>query len=284
MKKNKLNEDIENVGGGISLRKLTLRSKWDFTPKHQGWTIEEVLKHNPKSLFWAYTHLEKISFTDDILDILAEKFPSFHRIPKPGIDHEQYNNQQTKDNPWKDKTPDELLTIIRAKKLSGNPIPPSLRSAYNIARSKKIGALSDRNVASKSELQRTNHGKLDEQKMKKYIFTETQIKTIINSQINEQQSGWDATYNNPPISQQMKKYPAGTKFGFSPKMAEFISKNFKSNILYQVKPGDTISGIVQKLGANSIENVLGDNDLLHNNVKAIQPGMVITLSLLPSGN
>ena len=130
--------------------------------------------------------------------------------------------------------------------------------------------------------------------MKKYIFTESQIKGIINSVLEEQmtpedkfakkqQSGFDAVYNNPPISQQMKKYPAGTKFGFSPDKAAWISKNSHSNILYQVKPGDTVGGIVQKLGGNSQENVFYDNDLLKNNPKAIQPGMVITLSLLPSG-
>jgi hypothetical protein len=134
--------------------------------------------------------------------------------------------------------------------------------------------------------------------MKKYIFTENQIKKIIDSQINEQmspedkfakkqQSGFDAVYNNPPILQQMRKYPAGTKFGFSPAKAKELSdgpKKSSSNILYQVKPNDTISGIVQKSGANSEYNVLYDNDLLRGNPKAIQPGMVITFSLLPSGN
>jgi hypothetical protein len=133
--------------------------------------------------------------------------------------------------------------------------------------------------------------------MKKYIFTENQIKRIIDSQINEQtaedreQKRRDASYNavyaNPPILQQMRKYPAGTKFGFSPAKAKELSdgpKKSSSNILYQVKPNDTISGIVQKSGANSEYNVLYDNDLLRGNPKAIQPGMVITFSLLPSGN
>lgn len=131
--------------------------------------------------------------------------------------------------------------------------------------------------------------------MKKYIFTESQIKRIIDSQINEQmsseekfaknqQASFDAVYNNPPILQQMKKYPKGTKFGFSLSKATEISKNSHSNILYQVKAGDTVGGIVQKMGGNSIDNVLYDNDLLKGNVKAIQPGMVITFSLLPSGN
>ena len=294
MEKNNVTE-IENVGGGISLRKLTLKSKWDFTPKHQGWTIEEVLKHNPKSLFWAYTHLEKISFVDEILDILDEKFPNFHRIPKPGIDHDQYNNYtSSRVSPYADKTPDELLTIIRAKKLSGNLVPKELYREYNRAKIRKIQALSDRNVPSKGSLASANQGhiKLDEQKMKKYIFTENQIKTIINSQLSEQvNSNFDAVYNNPPISQQLakKKYPAGTKFGFSQDTINKLSNPKSpyyshSNILYQVKPGDTISGIAQKMGANSIENIMLNNDLLRNNPKAIQPGMVITFSLLPSGN
>jgi len=133
--------------------------------------------------------------------------------------------------------------------------------------------------------------------MKKYIFTENQIKRIIDSQINEQtaedreqkrmDASFNAVYANPPILQQMRKYPAGTKFGFSPAKAKELSdgpKKSSSNILYQVKPNDTISGIVQKSGANSEYNVLYDNDLLKGNPKAIQPGMVITFSLLSSGN
>ena len=133
--------------------------------------------------------------------------------------------------------------------------------------------------------------------MKKYIFTENQIKRIIDSQINEQtaedreQKRRDASYNavyaNPPILQQMRKYPAGTKFGFSPAKAKELSdgpKKSSSNILYQVKPNDTISGIVQKSGANSEYNVLYDNDLLKGNPKALQPGMIIAYSLRPSGN
>lgn len=131
--------------------------------------------------------------------------------------------------------------------------------------------------------------------MKKYIFTENQIKKIIDSQLNEQmngqQSGYDYVYNNPTIKEQLakKKFPSGTKFGFSPAMIDRLSNpksNYfsHSNILYQVKPGDTVSGIVEKMGANSIENLMSCNDLLKNNPKAIQPGMVITFSLLPSGN
>ena len=121
--------------------------------------------------------------------------------------------------------------------------------------------------------------------MKKYIFTEEQIKKVIDSVVLEQQSGFDAVYNNPPIIQQMKKYPAGTKFGFSPKKAAEISKNSHSNILYRVKEGDTVGGIVRDMGGNSVDNVYYDNDLISKrDPNSLKAGMVITFSLLPSGN
>jgi hypothetical protein len=138
--------------------------------------------------------------------------------------------------------------------------------------------------------------------MKKYILTESQVKRVLDTLIKEQtspedkyakqqQASFDAVYNNPTIKEQLakKRYPAGTKFGFSPAMIEKLSNPKSpmlshSNILYQVKPGDTVSGIAQKMGANSVDNILYDNDLLKGNPKAIQPGMVITFSLLPSGN
>jgi len=127
--------------------------------------------------------------------------------------------------------------------------------------------------------------------MKKYIFTESQIKKIIDTQITETknlqeqgdpESNFNAVYNNPPISQQVKKFPKG-KFGFSLGMIKTLDQD-KSNKLYVVKPGDTISGKVQKLGANSDYNILYDNDLLKGNPKALQPGMIIAYSLRPSGN
>jgi len=121
--------------------------------------------------------------------------------------------------------------------------------------------------------------------MKKYIFTESQIKKIIDSQLNEQMSpeaSFNAVYANPPISQQMKKYPKG-RFAFSSGMIKMLDQD-KTNKLYVVKDGDTISGLVQKLGANSDYNILHDNDLLKGNPKGLQPGMIIAYSLRPSGN
>lgn len=129
--------------------------------------------------------------------------------------------------------------------------------------------------------------------MKKYIFTESQVKKVIDQLINEQsrsaedimgdklRKSYDDTYNNPPISQQMKKYPSA-KFGFSMSKLKELDGD-KANKLYQVKPGDTISGLVKKLGANSEEDMLNSNDLLKNNPKALQHGMVIVYNSRVSG-
>jgi hypothetical protein len=135
--------------------------------------------------------------------------------------------------------------------------------------------------------------------MKKYIFTETQIKKMLDNLVNEQakrpvdnrsaeekmaeknRRDFDAVYNNPPIAQQMKKYPPNTKFGFSTASLPKVD-NDGANVLYQVKPGDTIDGIVRKLGANSAENILWSNDMLKNDPKKLQAGMVIIYSKRPS--
>ncbi len=132
--------------------------------------------------------------------------------------------------------------------------------------------------------------------MKKYIFTETQVKKVIDHLVSEQkvpmsaedrlakqnQDSFDSVWNNPPISQQMKKFP-NAKFGFSPSKLKELDKDH-TNRLYQVKSGDTVGGLVQKLAANSEYNILASNDLLKNNPKALQVGMVIAYSLAPSGN
>ena len=120
--------------------------------------------------------------------------------------------------------------------------------------------------------------------MKKYIFTESQIKRIIDNQLDEQMSpedSFNAVYNNPKIKDQMKKYPPNTNFGFSLASLSKVD-NDGANVLYRVKPGETIDGIVNRLGANSAESILWSNDKLKNNPKNLQAGMVIIYSKRPS--
>jgi hypothetical protein len=135
--------------------------------------------------------------------------------------------------------------------------------------------------------------------MKKYIFTESQIKRIIDNQLDEQitraidnrtpeekmaeknRREFDRIYNNPKIKDQMKKYPPNTNFGFS--LASLPKVDIDgANVLYQVKPGETIDGIVNRLGANSAESILWSNDKLKNNPKNLQAGMVIIYNKRPS--
>jgi hypothetical protein len=129
--------------------------------------------------------------------------------------------------------------------------------------------------------------------MKRYIFTESQVKKVIDHLVNEQttsaedkmieknRKNFDSIYNNPPIIQQMKKYPPNTKFGFSMSSLKKID-NDGANVLYQVKPGETIGGIVKRLGANSQENILWSNDQLKGDPKKLQAGMVIIYNKRPS--
>lgn len=155
-----VNEDIYD---NVKLRKLTFRSKWDFSPKHQGWSIEDVMKFNPKSLLWAYLNLEKISFVDEVLDVLQEKYPTLKRIEKPGVDKGQFDSVADYKNPWLKFTYNELKKIVAAKKINGEFIPKPL---LNQLQKKKIEFQKEKhdanfdftNVDSKIALQRKNHG------------------------------------------------------------------------------------------------------------------------------
>lgn len=160
-----LNEDInlgsDKFGGNVALRKLSFKSKWDFSTKHQGLTIEDVLKFYPKSVYWAYTHLEKISFVDEILDILEEKFSTFRRIDKPGIDKEQYDELDSlnvKVNFWEKYSLDELLKIKKAKNINGEPIPRGLKLEIIKKQAELFKAHSGKNELSKGNLAVTNQG------------------------------------------------------------------------------------------------------------------------------
>jgi hypothetical protein len=144
----------------ITLRKLTLKSKWEFTSKYQGWTIEQVMKFHPSSVWWSYTNLQKITYTDDILEVLEEKFKGgFQRIEKPGIDKNQigdFYNGVT----YQTKSYSDLLKIIRYKKMNSQPVPVSLMEEYRKKRSERMNVPKDKRVYSKLSLQGINQGHL----------------------------------------------------------------------------------------------------------------------------
>ncbi len=130
--------------------------------------------------------------------------------------------------------------------------------------------------------------------MKKYILTESQVKKVIDHLINEQKmspedmmdkknkESFDAVWNNPPISQQMKKFP-NAKFAFSSAKLRELDKDH-TNRLYKVQKGDVVSKLVSTLAANSEYNIWASNDLLKkNDPNTLQAGMVIAYSLAPSG-
>lgn len=121
----------DKYGGDVALRKLSYRSKWDFNSKHQGITIEDVMKFFPKSIYWAYTHLEKISFIDEVLDDLAIKFSkTFRKINKPGIDKEQYDEYVSGSNPFEKYTYPEMRDMLNAKRASNEKIDGFFYGAY----------------------------------------------------------------------------------------------------------------------------------------------------------
>lgn len=121
---------VSEKADGISLRKLTFKSKWDFNPKHQGIGILDVFNEQPSSILWAYLNLEKISFVDEVLDKLQERYPTLKRIQKPGVDKEQYGEIMNQKNPFKDKTYQELKKIMMAKRLSGERPSKMLVNAF----------------------------------------------------------------------------------------------------------------------------------------------------------
>jgi hypothetical protein len=142
----------------IRLRKLTLKSKWEFTEKYRGWTIEQVMKFHPSSVWWSYCKLEKITYTDDILNELKEKFQGgFQEISKPGIDKSQIDNY-FEGFTYQSKSYSELLKIIRYKQMKGEPVPVSLMEVFRGKRSEKYNTPKDKRVYSKMSLQGINHG------------------------------------------------------------------------------------------------------------------------------
>lgn len=64
------------------LRTLTLKSK-AFFYSDPNWTVEKLIKEKSYVVMKAYYEQEKLSFNQEVLDILKEKYPRFIEIDKP---------------------------------------------------------------------------------------------------------------------------------------------------------------------------------------------------------
>lgn len=141
----------------VSLRKLTWKSVWDFTPKYMGMTIERVFEIKPSSVWWLYCKYEKISFVDEVLEVLENKFP-LERIQKPGIDPTQIDNHFG-GNTYKDKSLVEIEKMVQAKRINGQVVPKRLIEELNQKTVDRKRTDLDV-IISKRSLQSVNHGKL----------------------------------------------------------------------------------------------------------------------------
>lgn len=151
----------------VMLRKMTKKSVLgDEGGKYAGWTVGKLLDNDPKKLFYIYTHYEKISFVDEVLDELKEKGYPVRHIDKPGTDKDQYRDHSEGGlskliEKLESKSIEDLENYIKAKKINRQFIEPI---AYDILRKKKRGELSaympTKNVEYKGVMKARNQGKL----------------------------------------------------------------------------------------------------------------------------
>lgn len=159
--KKTISEDEERT----LLRTKALRSPvGDEAEMYKGWTVEKLLNHDPKKIYYIYTHFEKINYTDEVLDALREKNIPVEKIQKPGTDKDQYDayidERKTKFvAKMEEKTIEELVKYIGARRANKLNVPAIV---YQILKDKKYeklrGASLDRNIESKYSLLRKNHG------------------------------------------------------------------------------------------------------------------------------
>jgi hypothetical protein len=140
------------INDKITLRKLTLKSKMDgINNNYQGWTIEQMFKYKPYDLLKTYYYFEKITFTDDVINLLKEKFDKFIEIEKPGYDKYIYDNVLTNE-----KTYQELKKLITYLRIIKKEIPTWLIELYYIKKNEDSIINKPLKTLSKIELRTKN--------------------------------------------------------------------------------------------------------------------------------
>ena len=143
----------------VRLRVLTLKSKVFFLNKNTEKTVGEIIKDDSYKIIKAYYMNHKISFNEEVLNILKEKYPLFYKIEKPGIDKCWNKKIFTAPN-WEEKDYEELKKIIISKKINKQKIDDELMSIYNFKKYNHQKTKDNMNLSvSKKDLMGKNHGR-----------------------------------------------------------------------------------------------------------------------------
>jgi len=148
----------------VMLRKLALKSiLGDESGIYKGWTVEKLLNNAPKKLYYIYTHYEKISFVDDVLDALKEKGFPVKRINKPGVDKEQYMDyMDTKSSRFlanvESKSIEDIEKLIKAKGMNKQKIDPRVKEILKTKKREHDKSYRvSKNTEKRSVMQAKNH-------------------------------------------------------------------------------------------------------------------------------
>lgn len=140
------------------LRILTLKSK-AFFYYDPNWTIEKLMAEKPYLIIKAYYEQEKISFNQEVLDLIRAKYPRFFEIEKPSKFMEWYNKVMNVEA-YEDMPYERLLRIHRASMAKKGVSHPRLRNELKKKKSEKIRKEAETRLQiSKRDLQAKNHGR-----------------------------------------------------------------------------------------------------------------------------
>ena len=151
---------IDVVNSRVSKRTLTKKSKWEFSKKYEGYTVEQIMEIHPITLYWGYTHLEKIDFNDEILEFLEDRYKNtFVKIIKPNIDKDQFQNAlKGFGKMLKTMSYLELKKLIAYKSINNIDISAAVFDAYRESKSNRISTLTKKDGITKASLARKNQG------------------------------------------------------------------------------------------------------------------------------
>lgn len=140
------------ITGTIALRKLTLKSKMDgINDIYKGWTIEQMVKFKPHVLLKTYYYYEKITFTEEVINLLKGRFKEFIEIPKPSFNKDMYEQVS-----GAEKSLEDVRKTIAYMKINKRKIPNWLIQLYYCKKNEHSIVNKPMKVLSKIELRTLN--------------------------------------------------------------------------------------------------------------------------------